>query len=555
MNKLVTFILLALPFIGFAQADWENPKGAIKDEEVVIEKDKQITLPVISRRFEAITIDLPQRDTTAVVKAPRDIVLTIPKIPVKLRPKPMKGELLEQTYWGSFKVGYGSYISPLIQADVATKRSDEYALALHFRHYSSKNGPVDKANSGMSNTDAYVNGKLFLNAVTLGAHLGANLGKYHLYGYEGLASVPIAEDIQQTLTNYSVGVDLTDNDKNEDFTYALKGGIELFHAKDLLWKESDFYADLRTRYTIFDDMDIQINAGLHSSKQEKNLFPLTTNRLLYKINPIVTYKMEPFEFEIGAGLFGTKDSVNSFQHKIYFAPHLVARYTFEGGHIVSGGVTGDVQWQSARTQFNENPYLGGFTVVNSDVKPLDFFLKANGKIAPKLSYSAGYHAAIYKLIGQYLNMPGDPSTFYLYYDEGNNFKQTFSAALDFEASKNLSFQLNGSYFTYAFENYSNAWHMPDYDLRAKVRFTLEEKLTTELVFTYLGGLKALEPNFTAQTVTLNPIADLNLNVDYKVSNMISVFVKMQNILGNQYQYFYKYPTKGFQVLGGVRFTF
>ena len=238
MNKLLILIGLVLPLAGFAQADWENPKGAIKDEEVVIEKDKQITLPVISRRFEAITVDFPQRDTSIAVAVPEDIMLTIPKIPVKLRPRQMKAEPLQKTYWGTFKAGYGSYISPYVQADVATKRSDEYSLAAHFRHFSSKNGPIDKGNSGMSLNDAFVNGKLFLNKVTVGAHMGAEINKFHLYGYdESFATSIFPGDIEQALNGFTFGVDLTDNDKNEDFSYTLKTGLNVFNAKDLLWKE------------------------------------------------------------------------------------------------------------------------------------------------------------------------------------------------------------------------------------------------------------------------------------------------------------------------------
>lgn len=557
MNRLIILIVwLVLPFVGFAQADWENPKGAIKDEEVVIEKDKQITLPVISRRFEAITVDLPKRDTTTLISAPKDLSLPLPKIPVQLRPRTMKAEPLQKTYWGTFKVGYGSYISPYLQADVATKRSDEYAFAAHFRHFSSKNGPVDKTNSGMSTNDAFLNGKLFLNKATIGAHLGAQFNKYHLYGYdESIATSKLPGDIEQSLTNFSFGVDLADNDKNEDFFYGLKTGVELFNAKDLAWKETDFMAGIASSYKLFDGLGVQVKGVLHLSKQEKAFSSLTTNRLYYKIKPVVTYQMNPFEFEVGAGVYGTKDSINSFSHKFYITPHVVARYKFENGQIVSAGVTGDVAWQSARMCFNENPYLNDYAVVNNDVKPIDFFLKANGKLTPKLTYQVSYNASLYKQIGQYVNSSvSDTSTFELVYSPGNNFIHKFSANLDFATGKNLDIQLFGNYFIYNFENDATPWHMPELETGIKTRFNLEDKLTVELAFSYILGRKALDP-VTAETVTLNPIFDLNLTADYKINSMVSVFIKMQNIIGDQYQYFYRYPVKGFQGLGGVRLTF
>ena len=552
---IAAFVLL-LPLAGFAQADWENPKGAIKDEQVVIEKEKQITLPVISRRFEAITIDLPKRDTTMQIEAPKDISLALPKIPVRLRPKTMKAEPLQKTYWGTFKVGYGSYISPYLQADVATKRSDEYAFTAHFKHFSSKNGPVDKGNSGMSTNDAFLNGKLFLNKFTLGAHLGAQLNKYHLYGYsEDISTSKFAEDIEQKLTNYSIGIDLTDNDKNEDFTYRLSTGVELFNAKNLLWKESDFGVGVTSWYSISDDLNIRVDGDLHVSKQEKGFFALTTNRLFYKVKPVVTYTMSPFEFEIGAGIFGTKDSINSFNHKLYIAPHVVARYTFESGQSVSAGVTGDVTWQSARTRFNENPYLNDYSVVNNDVKPIEFFVKSIGKLAPKLTYELGFNSSLYKQIGMYKNSTvTDTATFELAYATGNNLVHQLSAKLDIAASKNFDLQLFGNYFIYNFENNATPWHMPELETGIKTRFTLEDKLTVDLAFSYILGRKGYDP-ISTETITLNPIADLNVSADYKINSMVSVFIKMQNVIGNQYQYFYRYPSRGFQGLGGVRLSF
>ena len=555
MNKLLILIGLVLPLAGFAQADWENPKGAIKDEEVVIEKDKQITLPVISRRFEAITVDLPQRDTSVAVAVPEDIMLTIPKIPVKLRPRQMKAEPLQKTYWGTFKAGYGSYISPYVQADVATKRSDEYSLAAHFRHFSSKNGPLDKGNSGMSLNDAFVNGKLFLNKVTVGAHMGAEINKFHLYGYdESVATSIFPGDIEQALNGFTFGVDLTDNDKNEDFSYTLKTGLNVFNAKDLLWKETDFYGGFGAHYVLNDQLKVRVEGDLHISRQQKDLIPLTTNRLYYKIKPVGIYTMEPFEFEVGVGVFGMKDSINSFQNKIYITPHLVARYKTENGHIFSAGITGDVEWQSARTRFGENPYLGAYAVINNNVKPVDFFVQANGNLIPKLTYQVGYHASLYKQIGQFINSTSDPSTFELTKETGNNLIHSLSASLDYATGKMLSVQLFGNYHIYSFENDATPWHLPELETGLKTRFNMEDKFSVELAFAYILGRKAYDP-VTTETVTLNPIFDLNLTADYKINSMVSVFVKMQNIIGNQYQYFYRYPSKGFQGLGGVRLTF
>lgn len=554
MNKIIAIILILAPFIGYSQVDWENPKGAIKSEEIVIEKDKQIVLPSVSRRFTSITIDPLSLDTAVTTYMPKEIKVELPKIPVKLRPKTMKTEPLNKTYWGNFKVGYGSYVSPYLKADVASKRSDEYALALHIKHFSSKNGPVDGENSGLSNTDAFISGKVFLNSATLGARVGGKFDTYHLYGY-GANPIPEAQDIRQRLSNYSIGLSLTDNDKNDDFFYTLNGGADFFQAKDLTWKETDLFADFNSSVNITNELHLNFLGSLHAANQDKDVFGIKNNRLFYSVKPIGIYTYDAFTFELGAGLYGTKDSINLYNYKMYITPHLVARYNFAAGHMVSGGLTGDVVWKSARNQFDKNPYLGATTVINNEVKPIDIFIEANGKLAPKVDYAIEYHTQVYNVYGQFINNTGDQSTFYLDYQTTNNLIHSFKGQLDFISSKNLLLSLHGKYNVFSFDLIQQPYHVPQVDVGLKANFRANEKIDLELAFTYLDGIYALDLNSLPNSeVKLNSILDLNISGNYKINSSFGAFIKMQNIIGNQYQYFYNYPTKGFQFLAGLSFT-
>lgn len=536
-----------------AQVDWENPKGAIKNEEIIIEKDKQIVLPSVSRRFRAIPLEPLPIDSTAISYTPKQIDSELPKIPVRLRPKTMKTEALNKTYWGNFKAGYGSYVSPYFQADVATKRSDEYALAVHFKHFSSKNGPVDGTNSGLSNSDAFLSGKLFLNKATVGAKVGGKFDTYHLYGY-GANAIPETQDIRQRLSNYSFGLSLTDNDKNEDFFYTLNAGVDLFQAKDLTWKESDISARINSSLAISDELHINLEGSLHASNQENSTLVSESKRLFYKIKPIGVYTYGAFQFEVGAGIYGTQDSINSFEHKLYITPHVVARYSVSSGHTFSGGIKGDVTWKSARTQFDVNPYLGIETVINSEVKPIDIFVETNGKLAPKVDYAIGYHTAVYKVFGQYINNGLDQSNFEIDYQTTTNLIHSIRGQFDFITSKKLLLSVYGKYQFFSFDLIQQPFHIPKLDLGIKAKFNVLDKLDTEIAFTYLDGMYAQDLTLPDASVKLNSILDLNLSANYKVNNSFGVFMKMQNILGNQYEYYLHYPSKGFQFLAGVSFT-
>ncbi len=550
MNKIITLVLVLAPFYGFAQVDWESAKGAIKSEEIIIEKDKQLVLPRVSRRFSSITVAPILADTLTIKYEPKDIKADLPKIPVRLRPRTMKSEELDKTYWGNVKLGFGSYTSPYVLVDVASKRNDEYAIAAHFRHFSSKNGPIDGTNSGLSNTDGYLSGKLFLNKVTLGANLGGQFDKYHLYGYGSVDPVPETNSIEQKLSNLLFNFSLTDNDTKKDFYYQLNFGGQIFNAQRYSWTENDFNANLRTDFNASDKLKIKVLGAFHFASQ--NTPTTTESRMYFSLKPIATYTMDAFDFELGAGVYGTKDSINSYNSKLYITPHVVARYNLESGQRISAGVRGDVTWQSARTRFNKNPFLGASTVINSDVKPIEAFLEANGKLAPKVDFSLGYKASVYTVYGQFVNNASDQSTFYINYQEGNNVIQSMNGQVNFSVIKNLLLSAWGKYLLFNFKDIENVYHVPQLDLGLKARFILENKFDAELSLAYLDGIYAFD-NATLTDIQLNSIFDLNISASYKINSSFSVFIKMQNILGNQYQYYNNYPSKGFQALAGVSF--
>ena len=59
----------------------------------------------------------------------------------------------------------------------------------------------------------------------------------------------------------------------------------------------------------------------------------------------------------------------------------------------------------------------------------------------------------------------------------------------------------------------------------------------------------------SRIVESDKIIDLNLKVDYRISEKFSTFVMLNNVLGKKYERFVNYPTKGFQAIGGITYTF
>jgi hypothetical protein len=232
MNKLYLHIIFAvmlmLPLSILAQEDWEKPAGGIEDAEIIIEKDKIISLRPVSRRFKAIQIEIPQPKPLTLSYSLKTALDSLPPLQVIVRPRTMKDQPLEKFYGFNAKLGYGNYNSPYALINIGTKRSDEYMLNASFTHYSSSQGPVLDDFSGGGVTDIGVSGKYFLNSVVLAARVNYNLHTYSIYGYDPVEFTNSSlnqDDLKQKLNNYSLILGLSDNNIKNNSNHDLNIGI------------------------------------------------------------------------------------------------------------------------------------------------------------------------------------------------------------------------------------------------------------------------------------------------------------------------------------------
>jgi hypothetical protein len=115
--------------------------------------------------------------------------------------------------------------------------------------------------------------------------------------------------------------------------------------------------------------------------------------------------------------------------------------------------------------------------------------------------------------------------------------------------------LRGDAYSYATDQIDNAWHRPTYKVTADARFNIYKKLLLDLGLIAQGGMKALDLTQPGGSVELDAALDLNARTEYMVSDSFSFFLQFNNILNNQYPVFMNYPVRGFQVSGGVTWSF
>ena len=88
--------------------------------------------------------------------------------------------------------------------------------------------------------------------------------------------------------------------------------------------------------------------------------------------------------------------------------------------------------------------------------------------------------------------------------------------------------------------------------------TINDKIKPYLELWYVGERKGAIKNWGGTplgSVTLDPYIDLNVGVKYAVTDKLSIFLDITNILNKKYMLFTDYPAGGIQVMGGVTYRF
>jgi hypothetical protein len=99
---------------------------------------------------------------------------------------------------------------------------------------------------------------------------------------------------------------------------------------------------------------------------------------------------------------------------------------------------------------------------------------------------------------------------------------------------------------------SGVYERPKAEVAAGVRLLPTEKLKFSMDYALSAGR---ESRFAEQDLTLKDIHALNLRGDYALTETLSAYLKLNNILFRHYELYYGYPLQGFHALAGVNFTF
>lgn len=483
---------------------------------------------------------------------------------------------------GFLRLGGGNYKSFLGELYTPIYNSDVALFDFYLKHNSSfGNVTLKKDNYDVLSNDVLSKGLYndnkarisFLRSIRIREISAFGEFGYNRFNYYGLNSDMISfseQNKDKEEPEYK-----NDDQKNSHLTAALNFR---FRSKDYIeqWKY-DLQTNWRLLKTHFDVAENTIFTDLAASYrmqesilslkfQMYNVFVSTpengtidfskaknfNNFTVLKFNPYYSFISEVGRLNLGLkASFGINQGKNTA-----FSPDITGQVrVIDNIWYVYAGVTGDYKVNTLRSLANENIYL------SPDARPEDTYIPLDIYLGTKLNIGKSVNTDIhigYKIINNqyfYVNKSdstGMKNTFDVVYDK-NVGQFNCGAAVNYNFREKVDFSFKIGYNKWSLEKQEEAWMLPAAQIGLGVSYVPTDFLRFNINYDLEAGRKAKLGKDSS--VDLKNFNDISLGANYKLMSFLDVFARFNNILNQRSEFWYGYPSQGFNFLLGLTLTF
>ncbi|UJP64284.1 TonB-dependent receptor [Mongoliitalea daihaiensis] len=556
MKTKFTHRLVAFAFWGgliLSNSLHAQQTGEVKDQEFIIRKDRVLTLPQKSRRFEKLpTLPTPSSNTSFSYEPKTYTILTQPsEINATAAQKqfPLKKEEL---FPGFARVGYGNYSSPILEGRYNLWEDGDYAVGAYVKHEGFYTGPIAGRNSGENFTNIKADGNLYKDFFQLYGGVSYDRHRLNFYGYdpEDLLLVDFIPN-QNTLQTFQVQAGISDLDKLEGLNYDAKIGIRGFNDQYQA-AETEVLLGINTDYWLNEQMFSSIDLDL-SLTRPRDEFYSDINRNYFGIRPSFEYKDEHLELKIGANIIIENDISPNKRSDFHVYPDIYAGYQIQDeiGAFVS--FAGDVQRKTYLDFVNENPFLGPSTTLLNTIQRYKVTAGAKGTLVESLTYEAGFSFGRFRNMHFFNTAVSDSLRFEILFD-GETQVLNYFAKVGYKQGDWYFGSFGVDYFQYTTSELQAAFHRPSVELKWNNNFRPTEQWLIQMNVLAMGGIQVADVG-SDDITTLPTVLDLQVKADYKITERISAFAVGNNLLNRTNQRFINYPVRGIQGILGATFKF
>ncbi len=568
MRRICTLFLFPVLFCGslnFSAAQ-TSVRGGLQDQVFVIQKDREIRLPKQIRSFEKIPA-LPQPKALGSLAFPvLPFFLSVPASKIQAEPATKEWEVPKlDLYPGWVRVGYGNFLSPLVEGRYLSTQSSKLQYATKFYHQSFGKGPVRwmDEESKESHTELAGDVSYFLDESELYASLDLKRDAYTFYGRDlGFVIPPNVDFAGPYLApNKQLKGDLRlgTRDLGKVGRIGYEGEVVLGGFRDSYSvREQELGFEGKGEFRPSKEMMGSLGISYFTTATEDLKYDL--NRNYFSIQPEGHYEYGDFHFSAGVILVSDNDSGGESKPGIRLFPALKSTYQVSENLQVNAAISGDVQRNTYRSFVQENPFLGPSDQLLNTVTTFEFAAGVEGLASDKLVYRAGLAVRRQSNLHFFVNSFADTSRFELVYDQQATVLQ-FNSDVEFSVSEKYDVTAQFDFFHYNLTTLQTAWHRPTWTASMNHRFAPFKNFSLQANLQVLGGLKArglgqietLPPQ--AEVIKLPVVVDVQVNLEYQINSRFAVFANGSNLLNRNNLRWMNYPVRGIQGVGGLSFKF
>ena len=472
------------------------------------------------------------------------------------KPKPIGKEPVPKLQGNFIKLGFGRFVTPMAKLYLNNNYEEQLDVGLDFTHISSSNGWVDYAESREDYGTAKIH--YLLKDHSMGGSLYLNNTSFFYYGdtlvqnrSELTDSIQnlINDSIRNVFTKVKAEAYLKKNYSEEGVNWG--GTLQFRNYSDRMMNQDLHFSllpDFNWKVNNQFSADIDMNLTFSNS----NFDSVEQSRLFLDFTPSATYQWKELWVQAGLKVNSFNDSVASFGAY----PLLRAEYNILPERLTAfAGLKGEMKYNTFYDQVAVNRYLRTRDA-QPDIRPtkekFNIYGGFSGSVMQYVNFSAkGYHKIVEDQLIFFNQENG--AYFDMVYDTA--FKETGAElSLLFNKDDKIKAGIDGKFRSFKTSNIAYNYAMPTTRVDIWGSYNFAEKLWVASEI-YVIGKRTMSIDSLGNPITQNTLADINLSVDYRFNKRISVFLELNNILSNQYERWYNYRERPFDIKAGVTASF
>lgn len=488
----------------------------------------------------------------------------------------------ERLFDNYLALGFGNYTTPFIEFFLHQNRKFETDYGIYLKYTSSENGVK---NTFLNNEFSTLNlGGFYLKEERgFTWKIGGNMYQKQ-YNWYGLPNISFDNNTinsiaaKQTYGFYEVESEVVFENSYFD---NVKGALSLFDDK-FGSKEVGFLLKPSLKIPLgfisknLSELELQTNINYLQGEFEQNY--LNNSNIKYSffnlgIHPVYRVNWNKLSIKLGSKIYLTSDIENSLTDILAY-PDLEITYPVIPNLInFYAGAGGDLYMNSFQKFSEQNPFVSPTLFLTQTNEQYNLFGGINGTISSNISFNvkASYKSdedhALFVRNNSKSNGVFNASTSLLGYEYGNSFNVFYDdistlsifGEIEIDASKRFSIGATIQTNSYSTTFQQEAWNLPKIEGAIYGKYKNNNWYANANIF-FVGSRMDVQYNGTfpstiASIESLDAFTDMNLNGGYHFSDFFSAFIKLNNILGTDYDRYANYNVLGFQVLAGITYKF